>query len=272
MTYKNTQSRFIPGIKSTLFWSLFASVVLANNAVLADATIQIATKQDTATLKVQGKRVLITSSANASEALFDSTDTVLYVIDHKKKSVSPINKQVMQQLSTQINSAMSALEKQLASMPPEQRAQMEQFMGGMGISTKKEEKPAISLLNDGSSEYASIACDITKVMQESQQIGTICITKGNNTELSNADYETLLELQTFMLNLAKEAGQFAEKFGQQLPSFGNTDLKTLVIHSEQVGVEGGESFSVTSINQDKVKETLALPEGYQTEDITRLLQ
>ena len=54
----------------------------------------------------------------------------LYIIDDADKSYVVFDKATMQQLANKLNAEMAKLKEQLAKLPPEQRAQMEQMMGG----------------------------------------------------------------------------------------------------------------------------------------------
>jgi hypothetical protein len=56
----------------------------------------------------------------------------MYIIDDQEKSYVVFDKATMQQLATKLNAEMAKLKEQLAKLPPEQRAQMEQMMGGAG--------------------------------------------------------------------------------------------------------------------------------------------
>ncbi len=53
----------------------------------------------------------------------------IYVIDQQDKSYVVLDKATMEQLGKQLGAAMEKMKEQLAKMPPEQRAQMEQMMG-----------------------------------------------------------------------------------------------------------------------------------------------
>jgi len=55
-------------------------------------------------------------------------DTI-YVIDQADKSYVVLDKATMEQLGKQVGAAMEQMKEQLAKMPPEQRAQIEQMMG-----------------------------------------------------------------------------------------------------------------------------------------------
>jgi hypothetical protein len=61
----------------------------------------------------------------------------LYIIDDADKSYIAFDKATMEKLAKKINAAMAQMKDQLAKLPPEQRAQIEQTMPGMGGADKK---------------------------------------------------------------------------------------------------------------------------------------
>ena len=56
----------------------------------------------------------------------------LYMLDDSEKSYVVFDKATMEQLAKNLNEAMVKMKEQMAKLPPEQRAQMEQMMGGAG--------------------------------------------------------------------------------------------------------------------------------------------
>jgi hypothetical protein len=57
-------------------------------------------------------------------------DGAMFVIDEADKSYVALDKATMEQLAKKLNAAMAQAKEQLAKLPPDQRAQMEQMMGG----------------------------------------------------------------------------------------------------------------------------------------------
>ena len=53
------------------------------------------------------------------------------MIDDTDKSYVVFDKATMEQLAKKLNEAMAKMKEQMAKLPPEQRAQMEQRMGGV---------------------------------------------------------------------------------------------------------------------------------------------
>jgi len=64
-------------------------------------------------------------------------DGTMYIIDDADKSYIAFDKATMEQLAKKINAAMAQMKEQLAKLPPDQRAQMEQMMPGMMDGEKK---------------------------------------------------------------------------------------------------------------------------------------
>src|SRR5690348_6958767 len=54
----------------------------------------------------------------------------MYIIDDAEKSYIVLDKATMQQVAQKLQTAMDKMKEQMAKLPPEQRAQMEQMMGG----------------------------------------------------------------------------------------------------------------------------------------------
>ena len=54
----------------------------------------------------------------------------MYIIDDSDKSYIVFDKATMEQLAKRIKAMREQMKEQLAKLPPEQRAQMEQLMGG----------------------------------------------------------------------------------------------------------------------------------------------
>ncbi len=63
-----------------------------------------------------------------------------YIIDDTDKTYVMFDKATMEQLAKKISDAMEKMKAQLAQLPPEQRAQMEQMMPGLSGSDRKVDR------------------------------------------------------------------------------------------------------------------------------------
>ena len=82
-------------------------------------------------------------------------------IDHEEKSYIVMDEAMLDEVSTKIDEAMKAMEAQLASMPPEQRAMVEQMMKGQmqGMTAQQApSSPAPRVEAKGGGEWKSYKC------------------------------------------------------------------------------------------------------------------
>lgn len=98
-------------------------------------------------------------------------------LDHEQKQYMVIDKTMLDQVSAQISKAMAEMEKQLAGMPPEQRAMVEQMMKGqmqgmMGKSSSPQPAPRVESI--GSGEWQSYDCEKFAVFEAGRKTQEVC--------------------------------------------------------------------------------------------------
>ena len=99
----------------------------------------------------------------------------LYVIDDKDKSYIVFDKATMQQLATKLNAEMAKLKEQLAKLPPEQRAQMEQMMGGAGMGGDGQQW-TVEVVDTGKSDKVDgRSCKLWDVKRKGELDEQICV-------------------------------------------------------------------------------------------------
>jgi len=96
-----------------------------------------------------------------------------YIIDDKEKSYIMFDKATMEQLAKKINDAMGKMKAQLAQLPPEQRAQMEQMMPGLAGGEKKW---VVEVIDTGKSDKVDGRnCRIWDVKRDGKLDDQICV-------------------------------------------------------------------------------------------------
>ena len=96
-----------------------------------------------------------------------------YIIDDKDKSYVMFDKATMEQLAKKISEAMEKMKEQLAQLPPEQRAQMEQMMPGLSGS---ESKWIVEVIDTGKSDKVDGRnCRIWDVKRDGKLGDQICV-------------------------------------------------------------------------------------------------
>jgi hypothetical protein len=96
-----------------------------------------------------------------------------YIIDDKDKTYVMFDKATMEQLAKKISSAMEKMKAQLAQLPPEQRAQMEQMMPGLSGDDRKW---TVEVVDTGKSDKVDGRnCHVWDVKREGKLDDQICV-------------------------------------------------------------------------------------------------
>ena len=100
-------------------------------------------------------------------------DGTFYIIDDKDKTYVMFDKATMEQLAKKISDAMEKMKAQLAQLPPEQRAQMEQMMPGLSGS---DHKWTVDVVDTGKSDKVDGRnCRIWDVKRDGKLSDQICV-------------------------------------------------------------------------------------------------
>src|SRR5688572_17061084 len=100
-------------------------------------------------------------------------NNTMYIIDDKDKSYVAFDKATMEQLAKKISVQMEQAKEQLAKLPPEQRAQMEQMMPGLSGG---ERKHIVEALDTGKSDKVDgRACRVWDIKRNGELDDQICV-------------------------------------------------------------------------------------------------
>jgi hypothetical protein len=106
---------------------------LAGAGVVMDMVTRNASGQETDRTKIhaQSKKIRMDiDSEGADDGMMIFRDNEFVYVNHSDKSYIVTDEAMLEEVSAQISDAMKEMEKQLAGMPPEQRAMVEQMMKG----------------------------------------------------------------------------------------------------------------------------------------------
>jgi hypothetical protein len=125
-------------------------------------------------------------------------NNTMYIVDDADKSYVAFDKATMDQLAKKISAQMEKMKEQLAKLPPEQRAQMEQMMPGMSGGAQKH---TVEALDTGKSDKVDgRACRIWDIKREGKLDDQICV----------VPYSALPGKENFQAMFAKFATVFEE--------------------------------------------------------------
>ena len=205
-----------------------ASTASAAQGVLVVETSTVNGSPRTTQVQIEPTRMR-TEIANENGAtqvvVFDGGKQILYMIDPAAKTYSEMTKADVDAAGARLGGAMAEMQKALAGMPPEQRAQMEAMMKGrlgglpgVGGASKTEYRRA------GTSKVSKWTCDVYEGFQNNQKTGEVCTVGASALGFTPADFEVSRQLAEFMRGLIPQgadqvfqAGRAAEQGYEGVP-------------------------------------------------------
>lgn len=103
-------------------------------------------------------------------------DDAFYVLDHAQKSYILMDEAMLDSMSSQINEAMQEMQAQLAAMPPEQRAMVEQMLNDEmpGLAGGQISGPVLEVKPAGTGRWESYDCRKYDMFEDGEKIQEIC--------------------------------------------------------------------------------------------------
>ena len=206
------------------------------------------------------------SSADGSFSIIFLDDEFLY-IDHGQKNYMVMDEAMLEGLSQQINEAMKEMEAELANLPPEQRAMVEEMMkgqmGGMGMDMHI---PVLEVREIGSDRYESYDCTLVEMLEDGIRIQEICSVDFSEVDGSEDLRDSFVRMAT-LLNKLYDSIPFAGE-GIRNPMEMLDELKGFPVRA--VEFENGKAVRQTVLESSKDMDidadTFELPSGYSRID------
>jgi hypothetical protein len=99
----------------------------------------------------------------------------LYILDPTDKSYIVMDKATMEQVAKKLADAMARMKEQMAKLPPEQRAQMEQMMGSAGLGEPGKVR-TVEVANTGKSDKVEGRnCKLWDITRDGELDEQICV-------------------------------------------------------------------------------------------------
>ena len=249
---------------------LFAPVVHAG--VVMDMVTRDTQGQETDRTKFYAQSKMVRMD-QGGEGMGDNSmiflgDEFLYV-NHEDKSYIVMDEEMLEKVSTKINEAMKEMEAQLANMPPEQRAMVEQMMKGRMNGMMPQEQKAVPeprIESLGRSKWQSYSCQQYAVFEGDEKTQEVCAAKLDDVEGADEVMEAFVGMAAYI-----------EKMTESMPMMGDDGLNPGEM-MEQIGgfpvhmvnFVNGQADSETSLDSI-VEEGLdpdlfTVPKNYRRED------
>jgi len=256
----------------TLISMLLLLSPLSYAGVVMDMVTRSASGQETDRTRIYAQAKMIrmdeVSGDVAAGSMIFLGDEFLYV-DHRDKSYIVMDEAMLDEVSTQISDAMKQMEAELASMPPEQRAMVEQMMKGrmqgmMGQQGAPSPGPRVEAM--GSGEWQSYSCQKYAVFEGPEKTQDLCAAELDEIDGADEIIDAFRNMAAYMTKMT-ESMPMRSKEGMN-PGELMEQIDGFPVHS--VDYENGRvarETSLDAVTEQKLDEDMfAAPEGYRQQD------
>lgn len=250
---------------------------LAYAGVVMDMVTRDAAGQETDRTRIYAQSKMIRmEQVVEDEAEPDGTmiflgNEFLYV-DHQDKSYIVMDEAMIDDVSAQISDAMKQMEAELANMPPEQRAMVEQMMKGrMGGMMAEQKAPSAGprIEAKGNSKWQSYKCRQYEVFEGPEKTQDICAADLDDVDGADDVIEAFRGMAAYMQKLTESMPMMSDD--QMNPGKLMREIDGFPVHTVDYenGVVAGD-VSLDSVTEKDIEpEMFTAPEGYRRESPLR---
>ena len=257
---------------------LFVSALLFGSPLLAGVEMDLVTKD--AAGAVTGQMKLYAQSGNIRmenvggssgedmSMIFLGSEFI--ILDHANQKYVVMDEAMVAEVGTQVDAAMQQMQAQLASMPPEQRAMVEQMMQGQmaAMMGTDDDTPAPSVEETGSGQWQGAACTQYSVYEGGEKTQEVCAAPLAAVEGADEAMQAFESMAIFITSLADSmpgslGAAMAENPMGLVDQFDGFPVRT-------VDFSGGEVLSETTL-ESVIEKNLdpalfVAPDGYTRRD------
>lgn len=259
-----------PGVLTLLVCIAFSPYAQAG--VVMDMVTRDAAGQETDRSKVyaQSKMVRMDQGGNGvgDNSMIFLGNEFLY-LNHKDKSYIVMDEAMLEKVSTKIDDAMKEMEAQLANMPPEQRAMVEQMMKGRMdgmMGQKGDEAPEPRVESMGNSKWQSYACRQYAVYEGAIKTQEVCAAKLDDVDGADEVIEAFVGMAAYIKKMTESLPMMKNEGlnpGELMAQIGGFPVHTV----DYVNGKAVREMSLDSVAEQGLDpEVFTVPEGYRRED------
>ena len=238
-----------------------APLFAADGVLIVEKTT---TGGSTKTNQIQIEKERMRAESDTQTVVFDGTKQVLWLINDGRKSYSEMTKADVDRMGGQLNDAMAKMQKQLKSLPPEQRAQIEAMMKGRGMPTAGgAQAPKTEYRKTGSDKVGAWTCDKYQGTRGGQKVTELCTVDPKVLGLAMSDFQVSKQLVEFFGKLVPQGADRMFAVGTpEEQGFSGVPMRRIAFNN-------GQQQSVSEVTQASRQNFPAsvfeLPAGYQKE-------
>jgi hypothetical protein len=208
-------------------------------------------------------RVESRSSGDESAFVFDGPKQTARLINVSKKTYMELTKADLDQMKGQMDAAMAQMQEQLRSLPPDQRALVEQMMRGRGMATAALAAPKVEYRQTGSDKVGQWTCTKYEGSVSGQKTTEVCTVDPKEFGLTDADFEAARQLSEFLKSMMPQMQDSAFVNGTtQAEGFSGVPVR-------RTSFRNGAVDSVTEVTETRRQAfpalTFEVPAGFRRE-------
>jgi len=254
--------------------SILLLPTLAYGGVVMDMVTRNAAGQETDRTRIyaQSKMIrmeqVVEDEAEPENTMIFLGNEFLYV-NHEDESYIVMDESMIDDVSAQISDAMKEMEAELANMPPEQRAMVEQMMKGrmqgmMGQQKAPSAGPRIESV--GSGKWNSYKCREYAVFIGPEKTQDICAADLDDVDGADEVIEAFRGMAAYMQKMTESMPMMPED--QMNPGKLMSEIDGFPVHT--VDYKNGEvtgDVSLDSVTEKNLEpDMFAAPDGYRREN------
>jgi len=225
----------------------------------ADSTITMEDAAGTpqAVIEVKGSMARMSTPGQSDYLMYDASRDLIIHVNSGRQEYTEIDRATLSQFAetaSMVAPQIAQMRERLKSLPPEQRAMIEQQMGGMASLGALETEPVqpVKLVKRGSNKVAGFDCQVYEATQGNEKVSEVCLATAAGAGVSKADFATLSAMMGFMREMAGSAQKLSA-------GFAGTSHMMLVGGTEGVPItvkefKGGHEYAVAGVSDKALDE------------------
>ncbi len=228
---------------------------------LADATLiyHNSAGQTAIRTMVQG-HLMRMDEGQKSSVIYDTASSTMTVIEHKERRYFRFDQNTINKLGSQVSAAQAELKAQLAQLPPEQRAMMENMTGGLKQSLESNLSQT-EVSNPGKTETINgIKCRVMVYRVGGNTEYELCLADPEDVGVSQTDYLATRKAYAF-------ASEFIRKIASNVGLESNIDYSKLNGLTVRVIQNGGDPLILNEVLDSVPTDAFSIPADYKEDTI-----
>ena len=241
----------------------------AGTVITLDQTVN-GTQNRPQVLYLEPDRLRMSSPEN--DMIFRGDQNKVWVVRPEDKAYIELTPESMAQMKAQMDQMQAQMQQRLASMPPEQRKQMEAMMASRGMGPNAPATPPqITYTKAGEAKkVGDYTCTPFKVTMAAGLVSDFCMAKLSDLGLTRDDLKSFVAFGTFMGQMGGTGTQRSPMASLDFDSIkqqiGFDGFPVQTSHSSPDGRHNVETTLKSIQHQDAPAGTFDLPAGFTRQD------